>query len=144
MDEGASRETAPSRAGHPAGHPAAPRDRLLVAAMQTSPDAFVVLDHEDRVAAGALGVRYAFIELWVRDWSLVLGRLDERSPRVSQVASAAAPVPGTDWEFGTPRATLEAWQSQLVHPEHDWLRLDAEGAAEDNLSTALRYLGPDE
>lgn len=28
---------------------AAPRDRLLVAAMQTSPDAFVVLDHEDRV-----------------------------------------------------------------------------------------------
>src|SRR5690349_10800255 len=31
------------------GEPAAPHDRLLVAAMQTSPDAFVVLDHEDRV-----------------------------------------------------------------------------------------------
>ena len=28
---------------------ALPRDRLLLAAMQTSPDAFVVLDHEDRV-----------------------------------------------------------------------------------------------
>ena len=45
---------------------------------------------------------------------------------------------------GTPAATLEAWQNELIHPEHDWLRLPAEGATEDNLSTALRYLGPDE
>ncbi|MCP3423838.1 sensor histidine kinase [Nocardioides pinisoli] len=49
MDEGAGPETTTSRDDGTAGHPAAPRDRLLVAAMQTSPDAFVVLDHEDRV-----------------------------------------------------------------------------------------------
>lgn len=109
-----------------------------------SPCRYQQLLDSGRREARALGVRYAFIELWVRDWSVVLGRLDERSPRVSQVASATAPVPGTDWEFGTPKATLEAWQNQLVHPEHDWLRLHAEGAAEENLSTALRYLGPDE
>ena len=109
-----------------------------------SPCRYQQLLDSGRRKAGALGVRYAFIELWVRDWSVVLGRLDERSPRVSQVASATAPVPGTDWEFGTPKATLEAWQNQLIHPQHDWLRLHAEGAAEDNLSAALRYLGPDE
>src|SRR3712207_3314219 len=31
------------------GHAGAPRERMLLAAMQTSPDAFVVLDHQDRV-----------------------------------------------------------------------------------------------
>ena len=86
-----------------------------------SPCRYRQLLDSGRRKAGALGVRYAFIELWVRDWSVVLGRLDERSPRVSQVASATAPVPGTEWEFGTPAATLEAWQNELIHPEHDWL-----------------------
>lgn len=89
------------------------------------------------------GVRYAFIELWVQDWTTVLARLDARSPMPSQVASATAPVPGTAWEFGTAEETLANWQSQLVRPEHDWLRLAAESASKHNVRAALRYLQPD-
>ena len=89
------------------------------------------------------GVRYAFIELWVRDWTTVLARLDARSPMPSQIASATAPAPGTVWELGTAEETLARWQTQLVRPERDWLRLEAEGAAEENLDAALRYLHPD-
>lgn len=92
----------------------------------------------------ANGVRYAFIELWVQDWSAVLARLDARSPRLSQVASTTAPAPGTEWEFGTAEETLAIWQTQLVRPAHDWLRLSAESAADQNLSEALRFLGPHE
>ena len=42
--------------------------------------------------------------------------------------------------LGTPEDTLRAWQSQLVRPEEDWLRLDAHAEAPTNLSTALAYL----
>jgi predicted kinase len=98
-----------------------------------------LLDAGRRIASEA-GVRYAFIELWARDWSVVLSRLDGRAPMVSQVASATAPAPGTDWEFGTPDVTLQAWQGQLVQPEDDWLRLYAETSAEDNIAAALRYI----
>ena len=98
-----------------------------------------LLDSGQRIAREH-GVRYAFIELWVQDWTAVLARLDARSPRPSQVASATEPVPGTVWEFGTAEETLATWQTQLVRPEHDWLRLDAESSADANLSAALRYL----
>ena len=107
-----------------------------------SPCRYQELLDSGRQVARANGVRYAFVELWVRDWSAVLSRLDARSPRLSQVASATAPVPGTEWEFGTAEETLAAWQTQLVRPAHDWLRLDAESAADLNLSAVLRYLGP--
>ena len=107
-----------------------------------SPCRYQELLDSGRQVARANGVRYAFVELWVRDWSAVLSRLDARSPRLSQVASATAPVPGTEWEFGTAEETLAAWQTQLVRPAHDWLRLDAESAVDQNLSTALRYLCP--
>lgn len=108
-----------------------------------SPCRYQELLESGRQVARANGVRYAFIELWVRDWPAVLARLDARSPRRSQVA-ATAPVPGTEWEFGTAEETLATWQAQLVRPEHDWLRLSAEGAADQNLSAARRYLGPDQ
>lgn len=94
--------------------------------------------------AGEAGVRYGFIELRVRDWAVVLARLDARSPRASQVASGSAPVTGTEWEFGTPEATLLAWQEQLVHPGADWLRLQAEAPTKDNLEEALRYLNAEQ
>jgi predicted kinase len=107
-----------------------------------SPCRYQELLESGRELAQASGVRYAFIELWVQDWSAVLARLDARSPRLSQVASATAPVPGTEWEFGTAEETLATWQTQLVRPEHDWLRLNAESAADQNFRAALRYLGP--
>ena len=109
----------------------------------------VVLDspcrYPDLLAAGtalarAAGVRYAFIELWATDVTTLLARLDSRSPRVSQVASSTEPVPGTEWELGTPEATLRAWQSQLVRPDGDWLRLDADRPAQANLAEALADL----
>ena len=75
--------------------------------------------------ANDAGVRYAFIELWVPDVSVLLPRLDARAPRISRVASAMDPVPGTTWEFGTAEATLSEWQKQLLHPREGWLRLDA-------------------
>lgn len=92
------------------------------------------------VAQGA-GVRYAFIELWASDVSTLLPRLDQRSPRISQVASATDPVPETWWEFGTAQATLQAWQSQLVRPDHDWVRLDSSHSEHSILARALHYLG---
>lgn len=107
-----------------------------------SPCRYQALLDSGRQVAHANGVRYAFIELWVQDWPAVLARLDERSPRPSQVASATAPVPGTEWEFGTAEETLATWQTQLVRPDHDWLRLDAESSADQNCSAALHYLGP--
>ena len=114
------------------------RDVLL-----DSPCRYEELLESGRQIARDHGVRYAFIELWVRDWTTVLARLDARSPMSSQVASATAPVPGTAWEFGTAEETLATWQTQLVRPERDWLRLEAESAADQNLSAALRYLHPD-
>ncbi|MFC7362335.1 AAA family ATPase [Nocardioides astragali] len=107
-----------------------------------SPCRYQELLDSGRQMANVHGVRYAFIELWVHDWGTVLHRLDGRSPRPSQLESATSPVPGTDWEFATAEETLATWQTQLLRPEHDWLRLDAEDAAKDNLRAALRYLGP--
>jgi len=107
-----------------------------------SPCRYQKLLDSGRQIAHAHGVRYAFVELWVQDWAAVLHRLDERSPKHSQVVSATAPVAGTDWEFATAQETLATWQTQLVRPEHDWLRLDAGNAVKDNLRAALRYLGP--
>lgn len=88
------------------------------------------------------GVRHAFIELWASDASALLPRLDARTPRISQVASSTDPVPGTVWEFGTPVDTLREWQSQLVHPERDWLRIDAGKPMDANIAEALAYLDP--
>jgi predicted kinase len=110
--------------------------------LMDSPCRYQELLESGRQVAHANGVRYAFIELWVQDWSTVLARLDARSPRPSQVTSATAPVPRTEWEFGTAEKTLATWQTQLVRPERDRLRLKAESAADQNLSAALRYLGP--
>ena len=107
-----------------------------------SPCRYQELLDSGRQVAHANGVRYAFIELWVEDWSAVLARLDARSPRLSQVASATAPVPGTEWEFGTAEETFAIWQTQLVRLEHDWLRLNTDSAADQNVSAARRYLGP--
>lgn len=98
-----------------------------------------LLAEASQVARDA-SVRHAFIELWASDPPALLPRLDHRLPRASQVASSSAPVPGTDWELGTPEKTLSAWQSQLVRPEQDWLRLDAEVSVEANLADALAYL----
>lgn len=92
--------------------------------------------------ANTSGVRYAFIELWAQNVSVLLPRLDAREPRISQVASATDPVPGTAWEFGTAGATLTEWQKQLLHPR-DWLRLEATDPNEVNLERALMYLGQD-
>jgi hypothetical protein len=50
-------------------------------------------------------------------------------------------VPGTEWEFGTAEGTLLAWQEQLLHPEDDWLRLDAAEPQEALFAAAMRYLG---
>ena len=86
------------------------------------------------------GVRYALIELWAPDVSVLLPRLDARASRISQVASAMDPVPGTTWEFGTAEATLSGWQEQLLHPLEGWLRLDATHTQAHNLQRALRYL----
>ena len=105
-----------------------------------SPCRYPSLLDAGRDIARAAGVRYAFIELWAADATSVLARLDSRSPRISQVASATDPVPGTAWELGTPEATLRAWQSQLVRPDGDWLRLDADRSAQANLDDALAYL----
>jgi predicted kinase len=92
------------------------------------------------IAQGA-GVRYGFIELWADDVSSLLPRIDARSPRVSQVASATVPVPGTEWEFGTAEVTLREWQAQLVRPEDDWVRLDSMCPEPLILARALDYLG---
>ena len=71
-----------------------------------SPCRYEALLDSGQAAARACGARYAFIELWVADWSVVLDRLDQRSARPSQVASATEPVPGTSWENGTAETTL--------------------------------------
>lgn len=97
-----------------------------------------------QAVAEEAGVRYGFIELWASDVASLLPRLAARSPRVSQVASATDPVPGTAWEFGTAAATLRAWQEQLVHPERDWARLDAAQPEPAILDQALRYLSGSE
>ncbi|GAA5118291.1 hypothetical protein GCM10023339_30640 [Alloalcanivorax gelatiniphagus] len=49
MEGGSGREQVAPRSLPAVGSSGAPRERLLVAAMQTSPDAFVVLDYEDRI-----------------------------------------------------------------------------------------------
>ncbi|WP_165807170.1 AAA family ATPase [Nocardioides currus] len=98
-----------------------------------------LLDGGESIAEAA-GIRYAFIELWAPDVSVLLTRLDEREPRISQVASATAPVPGTAWEFGTAEATLSEWQEQLLRPDGDWIRLNATHPREANLERALEYL----
>jgi predicted kinase len=91
--------------------------------------------------ANVAGVRYAFIELWVPNVSVLLPRLDAREPRISQVASATAPAPGTAWEFGTAEESLSQWQNQMLHPREDWLRLVATHPQKANLERALLYLG---
>lgn len=105
-----------------------------------SPCRYEALLESGRSTAQACGARYAFIELWVTDWAVVLSRLDRRSARPSQVASATEPVPGTTWEVGTAETTLRAWQTQLVRPETDQLRLSAESPLERNLAAAMAYL----
>ena len=105
-----------------------------------SPCRYPALLDAGRDIARDAGVRYAFIELWATEVSFLLARLDTRAPRISQVASATDPVAGTEWELGTPEATLRAWQSQLVRPEEDWLRLDAQQPAASILAAALSYL----
>lgn len=107
-----------------------------------SPCRYEALLDSGQAAAGACGARYAFIELWVADWSVVLDRLDQRSARSSQVASATEPVPGTSWENGTAETTLRAWQAQLVRPGTGSLRLSAESTLEHNVAAALAYLAP--
>ena len=92
-----------------------------------------------QIAAG-VGVPYRFIELWAEDISSVLPRLDQRRPRISQVASSSRPVEGSEWEFGTPLATLSAWQDQLLRPSENWLRLDAARPVDVNLAAATTYL----
>lgn len=106
-----------------------------------SPCRYPSLLSTGRDIAQEAGVRYAFIELWASDVSSLLARLDARSPRISQIASGTDPVPGTAWEFGTPQATLRTWQSQLVRPDEDWLRLDAEQPTTSILTDALAFLG---
>jgi predicted kinase len=49
-----------------------------------------LLDVGSRIAS-EVGVRYAFIELWTQDWSVVVARLNGLAARVSQVASGRAP-----------------------------------------------------
>ncbi|GAA5112627.1 hypothetical protein GCM10023339_15960 [Alloalcanivorax gelatiniphagus] len=107
-----------------------------------SPCRYEALLDSGRTTAHACGARYAFIELWVTDWSVVLDRLDRRSARPSQVASATEPVPGTSWENGTAEATLRAWQTQLVRPDTGGLRLSAESQLERNLAAAIAYVQP--
>ncbi len=105
-----------------------------------SPCRYQELLDAGRTIAHEAGVRYGFIELWAAEVSGLLLRLDERTPRISQVASATEPVPGTAWEFGTAEETLLAWQEQLLHPHDGWLRLDAAESQEAILAAALRYL----
>ena len=105
-----------------------------------SPCRYPALLDAGRDIARDAGVRYAFIELWATEVSFLLARLDTRTPRISQVASATEPVVGTEWELGTPEATLRTWQSQLVRPDEDWLRLDAQQPAASILADALTYL----
>lgn len=125
---------------------------LAVAADLLAQGSSVVLDSPCRyrellvegvTIARDAGVRYGFVELWAEDVSVLLARLDRRTPKISQLASATDPVPGTDWEFGTGEATLQGWQRQLVHPESDCLRLDAEAPSDENLARVLGYLGMD-
>lgn len=106
-----------------------------------SPCRYRALLDAGRAVAQDAGVRYGFIELWAEEVSVLLPRLDQRFPLISQIASATDPVPGTEWEFGTAETTLQAWQSQLIHPDHDWVRLDAEQPARSTLDRALHYLG---
>ena len=98
-----------------------------------------LLEDGQRTALDA-GVAYRLVELWVDDVASVLPRLDARTPRPSQVASASQPPEGADWESGTPLATLSAWQDQLVRPTDGWIRLDATRPVEENLVRALELL----
>jgi predicted kinase len=106
-----------------------------------SPCRYQALLDAGAAIANEAGVHYGFIELWASDVSLLLARLDRRTPKVSQVASATDPARGTEWEFGTAEATLLTWQNQLVRPKHEWLRLDAAEPSDSNLKRALAYLG---
>ena len=100
-----------------------------------------LLDTGVQIAADA-SVPYRLIELWVDDVAAVLPRLDARTPRPSQVASASQPPEGTVWESGTPLATLSTWQGQLVRPPEGWVRLDATRPVEENLARATEFLSP--
>lgn len=98
-----------------------------------------LLESGQRTATRA-GVPYRFIELWAADVTCVLPRLDQREPRISQIASSSQPVTGSEWEFGTPVATLSTWQDQLVRPVDGWLRLDTTRPMDVNLEAAVAYL----
>ncbi len=100
-----------------------------------------LLDDGQRIALD-VGVPYRLVELWVQDVASVLPRLDARTPRASQVASASRPPQGADWESGTPLATLSTWQDQLVRPTEGWVRLDATRPARENLARAIEFLSP--
>ncbi len=99
-----------------------------------------LLDAGQRIAFEA-SVPYRMVELWADDVRDLLARLDERTPRRSQVASSTSPVADTSWEEGTAQQTLRAWQAQLVRPDEGWLRLDALRPLEVNLAAALAHLG---
>lgn len=93
-----------------------------------------------RIAIEA-AVPYRMVELWADKVGDLLPRLDERTPRPSQVASSTSPVADALWEEGTALRTLQAWQAQLVRPDEGWLRLDALRPLEVNLAAALTHLG---
>jgi predicted kinase len=105
-----------------------------------SPCRYVELLEGGQAVAIEAGVRYTFIELRAADPARLLTRLDARAPKRSQVASSREAAPGTGWELGTPEATLRGWQDQLVHPESDWLQLDADRDPDELLAAALDYL----
>lgn len=100
-----------------------------------------LLDAGQQTASDA-GVPYRLIELWAEDVASVLPRLDARTPRPSQVASASRAPEDTDWEYDTPLATLSTWQKQLVRPPDGWVRLDATRPVEENLAEAISFLAP--
>ena len=105
-----------------------------------SPCRYPALLESGQEVAGAAGVPYRFIELWVDDPAALLPRLDGRVPRPSQVASSSDPVPGTAWELGTAVATMRSWQEQLVRPETGYVRLDAALAPGELLRAAVDHL----
>jgi predicted kinase len=105
-----------------------------------SPCRYPELVAEGQRVATHAGLPYALVELWAADPARLLGRLDDRVPRASQVASATEPVPGTGWESGTPEDTLRGWQEQLVRPDVGWLRVDAFAPPETTLSEVLAFL----
>ena len=105
-----------------------------------SPCRYLDLLESGMRVAQAARVPYGFIELTTGDPSILLARLDRRTPKASQVVSSTAAAVGTQWEFGTAEATLTAWQHQLVRPERGLLVLDAALDTAHNLALVNAYL----